>query len=193
VLVCAHLPDSIIDATPTTRLLGVRAVPGLSDVLAGKVPLSAALQRAPRHPWLRVITTGGTASAAGLLQSQALRETLAELRAIAAYVVIEAPSAAASAEAQGLASIADAAILAVELRRTRRAEAQDAAEQLRRVGTPLLGAVVLPRLRRVADEPPARPAVAEERSGGGTDTVVMARLSVEDLDLAKPGGDGAGS
>ena len=63
--------------------------------------------------------------------------------------MIEAPSTATSADAQSLASLADAAILAVELRRTRRPEVADAAEQLRRVGTPLLGAVVLPRLRRL--------------------------------------------
>src|SRR5262249_1607751 len=68
------------------------------------------------------------------------------LRGQAEYVVIEAPSTAASADAQSLASLADAAIIAVELRRTTHVEVLDAAEQLRRVGTPLLGAVVMPRL-----------------------------------------------
>ena len=29
VLVCAHLPDSVAELAPVTRLLGVRAVPGL--------------------------------------------------------------------------------------------------------------------------------------------------------------------
>jgi Mrp family chromosome partitioning ATPase len=157
VLVCAHLPDSLIDTAPATRMLGVAAVPGLSDVLAGKVPLDEAIQRAPRNPWLRVIAPGGTASAAGLLQSQSLRDTVAALRDEAEYVVIEAPSAAASADAQSLASQADAAIIAVELRRTTHAEVIDASEQLRRVGTPLLGAVVLPRLARITDEVPPPP------------------------------------
>ena len=55
-------------------------------------------------------------------------------------------SVVSSADAQSLASLADAAIIAVELRRTRNTEVADAADQLRRVGTPLLGAVVLPRL-----------------------------------------------
>jgi hypothetical protein len=146
VLVCAHLPETLVETAPATRLLGVDATPGLSDVLGGKVELADAVQHAPRNPWLRVLTTGGTASAGGLLQSPALRETLEDLLADADYVVIEAPSTAASADAQGLARLADAAILAVELRRTSLAEVVDAAEQLRRVGTPLLGAVVLPRL-----------------------------------------------
>jgi len=152
VLVCAHLPDSMMDAASIHCMLAVRAVPGLSDVLAGRFSLSSATQRAPRHPNLSVVTTGGTASAGGLLQSQALRDTLATLRERAAYVVIEAPSTATSADAQSLASLADAAIIAVELRRTRHTEVADAADQLRRVGTPLLGAVVLPRLAAARDD-----------------------------------------
>jgi Mrp family chromosome partitioning ATPase len=149
VLVGAHHPDSLQDAAPLARLFGVAATPGLSDVLAGKVALADAIQRAPRVPSLHVITTGGTASAAGLLQSQALRDALTLLRRHDAYVVIEAPSTASSADAQSLARLADAAILAVELRRTRRPEVADATAQLSRVGTPLLGAVVLPRLAPV--------------------------------------------
>ena len=157
VLVCAHLPESLVDAAPVNRMLGVHAIPGLSDVLAGRTTLPAAIQRAPRHPNLSVVTNGGTASAGGLLQSQALRDTLAAVRERAAYVVVEAPSTATSADAQSLASLADAAIVAVELRRTRHAEVSDAAEQLRRVGTPLLGAVVLPRLRAIHGEHEAAP------------------------------------
>src|SRR3954447_24405891 len=146
VLIGAHLPDSVVDVAPLARMLGVSAVPGLSDLLAGRVGLARALQRTPRIPSLRVITTGGAATAAGLMQSQRLKDTLEALRRQGGYVVIEAPSTASSADAQSLASLADAAILAVELRRARRPALLDAAEQLRRVGTPLLGAVVLPRL-----------------------------------------------
>jgi MinD-like ATPase involved in chromosome partitioning or flagellar assembly len=146
VLIGAHLPDSVVDAAPLARMLGVNPVPGLSDLLAGRVTLSRAMQRMPRIPSLRVITTGGAATAAGLMQSQRLRDTLEALRRQTGYVVIEAPSTSSSADAQSLASLADAAILAVELRKARRPALTDAAEQLRRVGTPLLGAVVLPRL-----------------------------------------------
>ncbi|WP_433080642.1 Wzz/FepE/Etk N-terminal domain-containing protein [Dactylosporangium sp. CA-052675] len=168
VLVCAHLPDSMVDTASVNRMLGVRAVPGLSDVLAGRFSLSSATQRAPRHPNLSVVTTGGTASAGGLLQSQALRDTLATLRERAAYVVVEAPSTATSADAQSLAALADAAIVAVEVRRTRHTEVADAADQLRRVGTPLLGAVVLPRL--------AAPRGGEER-----DTAAVTPTMADDM------------
>jgi len=131
-------------------------------VLAGRVPLGKAVQRAPRQPRLSVLTTGGTASAGGLLQSQALRDALGALRRQAEYVIVEAPSTSMSADAQSVASLADAAIIAIELRRTRYADVTDAAEQLRRIGTPLLGAVVLPKLVRNRDEPPPAPAPADE-------------------------------
>jgi Mrp family chromosome partitioning ATPase len=184
-LVCAHLPDSLVGTMSVNRMLGVRTAPGLSEVLAGRISLSGATQRASRHPNLSVVTTGGTASAGGLLQSQALRDTLATLRERAAYVVVEAPSTATSADAQSLASLADAAIIAVELRRTHCAEVSDAADQLRRVGTPLLGAVVLPRLGvpRQSEDPPAPDAPAPgdgAMSGAGPgdndETVVTTRF-----------------
>jgi hypothetical protein len=94
------------------------------------------------------------------MQSQRLRDTLEALRRQTGYVVIEAPSTSSSADAQSLASLADAAILAVELRRARRPMLFDAAEQLRRVGTPLLGAVVLPRLAGLRSDEVDLPAVA---------------------------------
>jgi Mrp family chromosome partitioning ATPase len=154
VLIGAHLPDSVVDAAPLARMLGVSTMPGLSDLLAGRIGLNKAMQRTPRIPSLRVITTGGAATAAGLMQSQRLRDTLEALRRQAGYIVIEAPSTSSSADAQSLASLADAAILAVELRRSRRPALLDAAEQLSRVGTKLLGAVVLPRLtpNKLSDE-----------------------------------------
>jgi len=160
VLIGAHLPDSVVDAAPLARMLGVAAMPGLSDLLAGRIGLGRAMQRTPRIPSLRVITTGGTATAAGLMQSQRLRDTLESLRRQSGYVVIEAPSTSSSADAQSLASLADAAILAVELRRARRPALLDAAEQLRRVGTPLLGAVVLPRIAAMRTAHVNLPAVA---------------------------------
>ncbi|GAB1689435.1 hypothetical protein KRM28CT15_12380 [Krasilnikovia sp. M28-CT-15] len=202
VLVGAHLPDSVVEAAPLARMLGVSAIPGLSDLLAGRITLARAMQRTPRIPSLRVITTGGAATAAGLMQSQRLRDTLETLRRQAGYVVIEAPSTNSSADAQSLASLADAAILAVELRRARRAALLDAAEQLHRVGTPLLGAVVLPRLSGLrSDEanmpvvtlsPAAAAAGAERTQPRPDETVVLDADKTQQLRLptGKPGAAG---
>jgi capsular polysaccharide biosynthesis protein/Mrp family chromosome partitioning ATPase len=178
-LVGAHLPDSVADTAPLATIFGVAATPGLSDVLAGRVGLADAVQHAPRIPSLRVITTGGIASAAGLMQSQGLRDALDLLSARPGYVVIEAPATSSSADAQSLASLADAAIIAVELRRTRRPDVSDAAEQLRRVGTPLLGTVVVPRM-------PGGPATPGPRPAAPARALPAAPPPVLDLPTAAP-------
>jgi len=159
ILIGAHQPELLVGLAPLAGMVGVHPTPGLSDVICGRVTLQAALQRAPRTPHLRVLATGATASAAGLLQSQALRDIVTQLRTQCDYLVIEAPSTATSADAQSLAGAADAAIVAVELRRTRYPQVVDAAEQLRRVGTVLLGVVVVPKLKTPASQtPPPVPA-----------------------------------
>jgi Mrp family chromosome partitioning ATPase/uncharacterized protein involved in exopolysaccharide biosynthesis len=152
ILVGANVPEFGADGLLLSHVFDIADVPGLTDVLTRRSTIATALQNAPRAPRLRVITPGGTASAAGLLQSEAVRTTLRALRDQASYVVVEAPSAASGADAQSLASLADGAILAVEADRTRQAEIADAARQLQVIGTRLLGVVVLPPLAAAPDE-----------------------------------------
>jgi hypothetical protein len=145
-----------------------------------------------------VITTGGAATAAGLMQSQRLKDTLQTLRKQGGYVVIEAPSTSSSADAQSLASLADAAILAVELRRSRRPALVDATEQLQRVGTRLLGAVVLPRLAAMHPIEPPAPAVtlpAPADADADADVAAAAEGPTQQLSFAgrqRPGGQDGG-
>ncbi len=155
VLVGASVPD--LDSPPSTTgvepanvqpitlaaVFDLADIPGLTDVLAGRTSLPSAVQRAARNPRLRVVTPGGTASAAGLLQSGGARSVLRQLANRARYVIVDAPSTASGADAQSLASAADAALLVVELGHARHAQVGDAATQLARVGTRLLGAVVV--------------------------------------------------
>ena len=151
---CGH--EVVLVAAGTSEPpLGAGPGPGLSELLAGRVGLADALRQAPRHPRLRVMTMGAAASATGLLQSPALRSVLTVLATQTGYVVVEAPPTAASADAQSLASHASVAVLVVEVRRTRLAEVADAAAQLRRVGTPLLGALLVPARRGTPVPAPA--------------------------------------
>jgi len=153
ILVGANVPEIGVEAVALSQLFDVADVPGLTDALAHRVSLFRTLQRAPRVPQLRVVTPGGTASATGLLQTEAVRTALNALRHQAAYVVVEAPSAASGADAQSLAGVADAAILVAELGLARHDQVADAADQILRVGARLLGAVVLPRLPARAPAP----------------------------------------
>jgi Mrp family chromosome partitioning ATPase len=151
VLVGASVPE-LSTAAPTTtttlaQIFDVADIPGLTDVLSGRTSLASAVQRAARSPRLRIVTPGGTASATGLLQSEGARGVLAALARRVRYVVVEAPSTASGADAQSLASAADAAVLVVETGQTRHSQVGDAATQLCRVGTRLLGTVVVPRLQ----------------------------------------------
>ncbi|GIG58470.1 hypothetical protein Lfu02_28420 [Longispora fulva] len=129
-------------------------------VVTGAAPGSAAtlvaanLAGAFAHAGNNVsLLTQHAQDATGQLQVESVRRTLDKLRARADYVIIEAPSTAASADAQSLASLCDAAIMAVEARRCTHAQVLDAADQLRRVDTALLGGVLTPRLRAQATRP----------------------------------------
>jgi capsular exopolysaccharide synthesis family protein len=144
IMVCANMEDG----NAITGMLGVNGVPGVADVLANRARLSEAIQQAARQPGLRVVAAGGVATAAGLLQSESMRAVITELRKRCDYVILEAPASSVSADAQSLAGLADAAILVVETTRTELGQVADAAEQLHRIGTPVIGAVVLPRIKR---------------------------------------------
>ncbi|MGH3661838.1 MAG: Wzz/FepE/Etk N-terminal domain-containing protein, partial [Micromonosporaceae bacterium] len=133
-------------AAAPNRLFKAGRGPGLSEVLAGAADLDDALYDAPRCRGLKVLATGNAIDAAGLLQSEAAWRTLSALRKQADYVIVHAPTTAESADAQSLAIHADAVLLAVDLGRASYLEVTDAAAQLERVGTPLLGAVALPTL-----------------------------------------------
>ncbi|MFC7481340.1 hypothetical protein ACFQX7_16700 [Luedemannella flava] len=150
VLVSAHAPDLGTPTTPLTDLFQVASGPGFTDVLAGRATLTSALQPTHRNSRLTVITTGGTATAAGLLQGEDVRTVLTALCEQTEYVIIDAPSTASSADAQSLAGLADAAIITAERNQCRVAQVADAAQQFARVGTPLLGAVLLPAVRLAA-------------------------------------------
>ena len=164
VLVGAHVADLGPDlpqvATTLAQIFDVADIPGLTDVLTGRTSLASAIQRAARAPRLRVVTPGGTASATGLLQSEGARSVIDALAQRTRYVVIDAPSTASGADAQSLASAADVALLVVEAGRASHAQVADAVMQLQRVGTRLLGAVVVPRLR-----PGAMPVIRTGRPG----------------------------
>ncbi|MGA8113066.1 MAG: Wzz/FepE/Etk N-terminal domain-containing protein, partial [Actinocatenispora sp.] len=160
----AAATDAALHGT-ASALVDVPATPGWSDVLTGGTRLDDALRAAPREPSLRVLPTGGSASASGLCQSEAARSTLTRLRELADHVVVAAPDARSGADAQTLASLADAAILAVEMRVTRREDVLDAVEQLHRVGTPLLGAVLVPAMAPITVEETADDPMADFTDG----------------------------
>ncbi len=148
--------DGRTGADPTAAdLLALPAAPGWTELTTGTAGLDTVLHNIPGEPYLRAIT-GGTGSAGSLCQSEAARAALHAVRAEAVRIVVAGPDATSSADAQSLAGLADAAILTVELGVSRHEDVVDTAEQLARIGTPLLGAVLVPALDRSRSAVPGR-------------------------------------
>lgn len=139
------LVSADLEASAAASLLGVGSEPGLTDVLVHGMPVSTVEQRPAGLPRLRVIPPGSfNEQASELLQRDVMGELIATLRQSAEYVVIEAPPTPLGADAQALAERTDAAILVVEVPRTQQEQVRDSVRQLDRMGTAVLGAIVLP-------------------------------------------------
>jgi hypothetical protein len=111
---------------------------------------------------MRVITPGHDEDLAWeRLQTQSMDRLIQGLRRHATHVIIEAPPTSTSADAQALAEVADASIIVVEIPRADREHVGEGMRQLDRMGTAVLGAVVLPvqpgsPAPTAATQPPSR-------------------------------------
>ncbi len=149
VLICADL-----HGTTAPELLGVSRGRGLSEVLTGAARVSEVAAPAGDLPRLRVITPGIDASRAVLAMQQAkLKRLFSDVLDDARYVVIEVQSLGENSDAFGLAQFAEAALVTVEVQRSRREDISDCVRRLIRLGTPVLGTAVT----RAIGSAPKRP------------------------------------
>jgi capsular polysaccharide biosynthesis protein len=140
VLVCGD-----VHAETEAELLGGSSRTGLAEVLAGRATAGEALRSFPALRELRVLGPGGDRDlAAELLQTSGPSALLADLLEAATWVVIEAPATTIGADAQTLARFSDLAVLVVQINGTAVQEVFDARAQFESMGTPVLGAVVVP-------------------------------------------------
>jgi capsular exopolysaccharide synthesis family protein len=108
----------------------------------GEQPLEAVLQTA-KQGGVQVLTSGPTPpNALQIIESEAMRAMVAELRKRAGLVVLDSPPVALLADAQALASLADGVVLVIELGKTRRPVLTRALDSLSRTGTRCLGVVI---------------------------------------------------
>lgn len=165
VLVCADLNGSI-----APDLLGAPGGgDGLVELLAGNASLRDVVRRPAGTPGLWVIPPGEDASmAAYSFRYDAVRDLVARLRRDTRFIVVEAPATDEGAESFALAEFADAALVAIEVPRTKRTDAADAIRRIRQLRAPLLGAIVSePVGGRVSVRPPR--AERSSRMSGGFD------------------------
>ena len=122
-------------------LLGLSTSPGLSEILAGRVEISRAVQK--HYTGLRVIGSGEMPpNPSELLGSAAMERMLAKIGESADLVIIDTPPLLAVVDAAVIARWADAALIVARERLTTREAARGAKEQIDVVGGRLIGVVV---------------------------------------------------
>lgn len=125
-----------------SEYLGIEKSVGLTTVLVGRVALDAALQQAAT-PGLDVLASGALPpNPSEILQTNAMRSLVSELRHRYDVVLIDAPPLLPVTDASLLASISDGAILVVKHGETGLDEVRTATERLHSVGARLLGTVL---------------------------------------------------
>jgi hypothetical protein len=104
------------------------------------------------------------------LQYDTARALTVQLRRDARFVVIELQAKEGGADTLALAEFADAALLTVEAQRTSRDDAGAAIRRLRQMRTQLLGAAVVPPVRKITVRPPqTRQPRADARPSAGAE------------------------
>jgi capsular exopolysaccharide synthesis family protein len=116
---------------------------GLSNVLAGEMPPWEAVQEPPGLERLWVFGSGPVpAQPAELLQSDLMRELLAERRKVADFVIIEAPAALNASDCLALAPLVDGILVVADAKHTDRDEVEQVRIQFEQVGGQVVGAVM---------------------------------------------------
>lgn len=125
-----------------SEYLGIEKSVGLTTVLVGRVALDSAMQQAAT-PGLDVLASGALPpNPSEILQTNAMRSLISELRHRYDVVLIDAPPLLPVTDASLLASISDGAILVVRHGETGLDEVRTATERLSSVGARLLGTVL---------------------------------------------------
>jgi len=125
------------------KVFEMRRSPGLADaLLAPELNLLAYLQPGPL-PNLHILTCGQEVpNPAELLGSRRMQDLIQRLQEDADLIVIDSPPVLAVTDAQVLGRLAQGVLLVVDANTTSRNEVIRAADAMRQVNVPLLGAVV---------------------------------------------------
>jgi Mrp family chromosome partitioning ATPase len=116
---------------------------GLSNVLAGEVPPWEGVQEPAGLERLWVFGSGPVpAHPAELLQSDLMRDLLAERRRFADFVIVEAPAAIGASESLALAPLVDGIVVVADAKHTDRDEVEQVRIQFDQVGGRVVGAVM---------------------------------------------------
>lgn len=130
-----------------SQLLEIRPQPGLCEIVASSATVDQAVHRVPGTR-LSVLAAGGLGhrNPADVLASGILRDLLSTARSSFDRIVLDAPPAAAVADALVLAPLADAVVVVARCGKVKSKDLMDTLERLTRAGARIAG-VVLNRAR----------------------------------------------
>ncbi|HEY5228453.1 MAG TPA: polysaccharide biosynthesis tyrosine autokinase [Opitutaceae bacterium] len=124
------------------RLANCSKSPGLSDVLAGKCDIDAAIRKQV-SPGLDLLTSGGMPGfTLSLLFAERFRELIASLRGKYDRILLDSPPIIGVSDATLLAGAADGAILLIQHRRNPASMVLRAQQTIVGIKTPIVGAVL---------------------------------------------------
>jgi capsular polysaccharide biosynthesis protein/Mrp family chromosome partitioning ATPase len=147
-LVCAGPGVTLVP-----QLLGLQRGSGLTELLAGDANIDAATQVPGHLVDLRVIGPGANGATPAVRHDfDARRKLIADLRAQARFVIVEAPLTGGESGSRmvTLGEFADAAIVVVESSTLTRHDVDALLRHLERIRVPVMGSVVIPRLEYAA-------------------------------------------
>jgi tyrosine-protein kinase Etk/Wzc len=125
------------------RLFGMEKSSGLTNILVGRADLAGSAREIEVLPELHVLSCGVIPpNPAELLGSEAMQRLLDEARQRYSIVLIDSPPTLAVTDASILSPMVDGVLLVIRSGDTAREAAVRAHEQLKRVGAPVLGAIL---------------------------------------------------
>ena len=146
--VCAV--DAAVESPSLHRYFGLNNAQGLSEALCNTSPVEGFIQNV-RNTKLWVMPGGAADIELSTREvSERLRERVSELRTFFKYVVIHSPVYSDRAAAPPSFG-ADGLVLVVEANNTRRETVREILEELRMLGTPILGVVLNNRTFPIPD------------------------------------------
>jgi len=156
-------PDVGEDAEPTRPV-------GLTDVLAGRVPVRDAIRSTLEHPFDVLGSGSAPSNPSELVSSQQLADLLEELRRRYDVLLIDSPPLLGVSDAAELAALADCTILVCRHGRTRKAHLRAGVTALSAVSARLVGTVLTMtrRPQRTGEHPATPPQPADRPILAGT-------------------------
>lgn len=123
-------------------MVGARARHGIYAVLSGQVELDEALVATSHRNLFFLDSEPHIPNPADILSSQRFRKLVAQMEADFDYVVIDTPPVGTFVDAAIIATLADATALVVRERFVKRAELQNAYDQLKKADANVIGVIM---------------------------------------------------